>query len=230
MVATATATLWAGVVAIGVYHGLNPAMGWPLAVANGMTEKRGAAVFVTWLPLGMGHLLAMALVLVPFALLAWMLQWGREIRIGAGALVLLFGVSRLFLRRHPRWLARIRPTQLVLWSFLTATAHGAALRLLPILMGLCETPAAAAAVASTSAFDHEAAMGLMRSSVGTAVTVSLVHTAAMIGSGLGVAWVVYRYLGLRALRAAWFDLERVWALGLIASGVAAVAMALSSTH
>ena len=222
----ASASLWAGVVAVGIYHGLNPAMGWPLAVANGMSERRGAAVFATWVPLGAGHLLAMALVLVPFVLLAWMLQWSREIRIAAGALVLLFGVSRLFLRRHPRWLARIRPTQLALWSFLMATAHGAALMLLPILMGLCEAPAAA----PTSALDHEAVMGLMRSSVGTAVAVSVLHTAAMIGSGLGVAWIVYRYLGLRALRSAWLDLDIVWALGLIASGAAAVAMALTSTH
>ena len=222
----ASASLWAGVVAVGIYHGLNPAMGWPLAVANGMSERRGAAVFATWVPLGAGHLLAMALVLVPFVLLAWMLQWSREIRIAAGALVLLFGVSRLFLRRHPRWLARIRPTQLALWSFLMATAHGAALMLLPILMGLCEAPAAA----PTSALDHEAVMGLMRSSVGTAVAVSVLHTAAMIGSGLGVAWIVYRYLGLRALRSAWLDLDIVWALGLIASGLAAVAMALTSTH
>ena len=222
----ASASLWAGVVAVGIYHGLNPAMGWPLAVANGMSERRGAAVFATWVPLGAGHLLAMALVLVPFALLAWMLQWSREIRVAAGALVLLFGVSRLFLRRHPRWLARIRPTQLALWSFLMATAHGAALMLLPILMGLCEAPAAA----PTSALDHEAVMGLMRSSVGTAVAVSVLHTAAMIGSGLGVAWIVYRYLGLRALRSAWLNLDIVWALGLIASGAAAVAMALTSTH
>ena len=222
----ASASLWAGVVAVGIYHGLNPAMGWPLAVANGMSERRGAAVFATWVPLGAGHLLAMALVLVPFALLAWMLDWSREIRDAAGALVLLFGVSRLFLRRHPRWLARIRPTQLALWSFLMATAHGAALMLLPILMGLCEAPAAA----PTSALDHEAVMGLMRSSVGTAVAVSVLHTAAMIGSGLGVAWIVYRYLGLRALRSAWLDLDIVWALGLIASGAAAVAMALTSTH
>ena len=226
MFVEATASLWAGVVAIGVYHGLNPAMGWPLAVANGMSEGRGAAVFATWVPLGAGHLLAMSLVLVPFALLAWMLQWSREIRAGAGALVLLFGVSRLFLHRHPRWLARIRPTQLALWSFLMATAHGAALMLLPILMGLCATPP----VAPTGAFNHDAVMSLMRSSVGTAVAVSVLHTAAMIGSGLGVAWVVYRYLGLRALRSAWLDLQIVWALGLIASGVAALAMALSGTH
>ncbi len=224
---SATVWLWAGVVVIGVYHGLNPAMGWPLAVANGLGEKRGAAVFATWLPLGAGHLLAMALVLVPFALLSWLLQWGREIRIGAGALVLLFGVSRLLFRRHPRWLARVRPTQLALWSFLMATAHGAALMLLPILMGLCETPAA---TAPNSSFNHDAVMALMRSSVGTAVAVSLVHSAAMVASGLGVAWIVYRYLGLRALRAAWLDLDVVWALSLIASGAAAIAATLWSTN
>ena len=106
MLTEATATLWLGVVAIGAYHGLNPAMGWPLAVANGLSEKRDRAVFATFAPLGVGHLVAMALVLVPFALLSWLLTWNREIRIGTGTLVLLFGVLRLFLRRHPRWLAR----------------------------------------------------------------------------------------------------------------------------
>ena len=70
-------------------------------------------------------------------------------------------------------------------------------------------------------------MDLMRTSVRTAVAVSLVHTAAMIGSGLAAAWVVYRYLGLRALRSAWLDLDKVWALGLMASGGAAVATAVA---
>jgi len=226
MLTGATMTLWLSVVAIGAYHGLNPAMGWPLAVANGLSQKRDAAVFATFAPLGAGHLLAMALVLVPFALLSWLLTWNREIRIGTGALVLLFGVSRLLLRRHPRWLARIRPTQLVLWSLLVATAHGAALMLLPILMGLCETPPAAAA-GSPGIYDHEAVMALMRSSVGMAVGVSLLHSAAMIVTGLAAAWIVYRHLGLRALRYAWLNLDVVWALSLIASGAAALAMVLS---
>jgi hypothetical protein len=226
MISAATASLWAGVVAMGVFHGLNPAMGWPLAVANGLGEKRGTAVFVTWLPLGAGHLLAMALVLVPFAVLAWMMQWGQALRIGAGLLVLLYGVSRLVQRHRHRWLARIRPTQLALWSFLMATAHGAALMLLPILLGLCESPSAAVPVAQPGIGDHTAVVALMRSGVGTAVMVSLVHTMAMIGAGLGAAWVVYRYLGLRALRSAWLDLDFVWALGLMASGAAGIATAV----
>jgi len=223
----ATAMLWLGVVLIGAYHGLNPAMGWPLAVANGMTRKRDAAVFATFVPLGLGHLLAMVLVLVPFALLTWLLTWSREIRIGAGVLVVLFGVSRLVLRRHPRWLMRVRPAQLMLWSLLMATAHGAALMLLPFLLGLCETPSAAAG-RTPGAFEHESVMALMGSNVGMAVSVSLLHSASMVASGLVAAWIVYRHLGLRALRSAWLDLDVVWSLSLIASGGAAVAMALSS--
>ena len=37
-------------------------------------------------------------------------------------------------RRHPRALARIRPTQLGLWSFAVAIAHGAGLMLVPIYL------------------------------------------------------------------------------------------------
>lgn len=232
---SSSAALWAGVVAVGIYHGLNPAMGWPLAVANGLGERRGAAVFATWLPLGLGHLAAMSVVLVPFALLAWLLEWGRDLRLAAGALVIVFGAARLVMRRHPRALARIRPTQLAWWSFLMATAHGAALMLLPIVLGLCEAPPPAPGAATAApgglarVFDHAAVMELMRSNLGTAVLVSVLHTAAMIGSGLAVAWVVYRYLGLRALRTAWIDLDTVWALSLIASGAAAVVVALGAT-
>jgi hypothetical protein len=218
--ATHQAALWAGVVAIGLYHGLNPAMGWPLAVANGLGERRGRAVAETWMPLGAGHLLAMALVLVPFALLTWLLEWSRELRLAAGALVLLYGLARLRMRRHPRWLARVRPTQLALWSFLMATAHGAALMLVPVLLGLCAPPAPDA-----GAFDHAALMAMMRGGLVAALSVSLVHTAAMIASGLGMAWLVYRWLGLQALRSAWIDLDRVWAAGLVLSGAAAVATA-----
>lgn len=225
MFSDASAWLWLGVVALGAYHGLNPAMGWPLAVANGLADQRGASVFATFVPLGAGHLLAMALVLVPFALLAWLFTWSREIRIGAGVLVLLFGVARLLLRGHPRWLRRVGPSQVMLWSLLMASAHGAALMLLPLVMGLCETPTSAAGRAP-GVFEHDSVMALMRSSAGTAVAVCVLHSAAMIGSGLVAAWLVYRYFGLRALKSAWFNLDGVWALSLIASGGVALAMAL----
>ena len=216
-------SLWASVVAVGAWHGLNPAMGWPLAVARGLERRRAGAVFATWLPLGAGHLAAMALVLAPFAMLAWMLAYGRELRLAAGALVVLFGLWRLVRPGHPRWLARVRPTQVAWWSFLMATAHGAALMLLPLLLGLCRTMPAA--TSGTTRVDHAAVMQSMSSSLGVALAVSFVHTLAMIATGLAVAWCVYRFLGLRALRSAWINLDAAWAIALMVSGLAAMVMA-----
>jgi hypothetical protein len=221
-----TAALWLTIVAIGVYHGLNPAMGWPLAVANGMTARRAGAVFATLLPLGGGHFTAMAIVLVPFAWLSWYVEWSRPIRLGAGVLVLLFGVFKLIERRHPRALARIRPTQLAWWSFLMATAHGAGLMLVPFMLGLCVTePGAAETVAAVDAGHARVINYLTQSNVATAAVVAAVHTLAMMFAGLGVAWAVYRYLGLRFLRRAWLNLDIVWAASLVMAGTAGVLVA-----
>lgn len=210
MHADASLLLWGTVVALGAYHGLNPSMGWPLAVANGLAEKRDAAVFTTLLPLAAGHLLAMAVVLVPFAQLSAYLAWSREIRVASGSLVVVFGVYRLVDRRHPRFLARVRPTQLVWWSFLMATAHGAGLMLLPFAIGLCAPSHAMVAPGATAL---------------TAAFVAGVHTAAMLGAGLAAAWAVYRWVGLRALKSGWLNLDAAWAASLIVAGAASVTIA-----
>ena len=88
-------------------------------------------------PLSVGHVLAMFLVLLPFGLLVTLVEWQRLIQVSASLLVIGFGIFRLVNRRHPRALARIRPTQLGLWSFAVAIAHGAGLMLVPIYLGLC---------------------------------------------------------------------------------------------
>jgi hypothetical protein len=225
----ATAALWLTIVALGVYHGLNPAMGWPLAVANGMAARRDGALFATLWPLGGGHFAAMAVVLAPFAWLGWYVEWSRAIRLGAGALVLLFGIYKVVERRHPRALARIRPTQLAWWSFLMATAHGAGLMLVPFMLGLCATAPPAVDAGATPARDlgHAVVMNyLAQSNVATAVVVAAVHTLAMMLAGLAMAWAVYQYLGLQFLRRAWFNLDLVWGVSLIVAGAAGVAMAL----
>jgi hypothetical protein len=211
-------SLWLAVIGFGLYHGLNPAMGWPLAVAKGLEQRSGRAVFATLGPLGAGHFLAMAVVLVPFALLAWIVQWSDAIRIGAGVLVLGFGVYRLIERRHPRFLARVRPTQLAWWSFLVATAHGAGLMLVPIALGLCASPSDDSA--------HAGVMAAMGASLIVALGVALLHTLAMVGAGVVVAWLVYRWLGLRFVRSAWLNLDAVWGASLVATGAASLAFAL----
>lgn len=212
-----TGALWLTVVALGLYHGLNPAMGWPLAVANGMTDRRAASVFATMLPLGGGHFMAIAVALAPFAWLGWYLEWSRAIRIGAGLAVLLFGVYKLLGRRHPRMLARIAPTRLAWWSFLMATAHGAGLMLVPFMLGLC----------AQSGPGHHAIMPSMaQADMSTALQIATVHTLATLLAGIGMAWAVYRYLGLRVMQRVWLNLDAVWGASLVLAGAAGIALAM----
>ena len=202
-------------------------MGWPLAVANGMTARRVGALFATLLPLAGGHLLAMAVALAPFALLGWYAEWSRAIRIGAGAAVLLFGVGKLASRRHPRALARIPPTRLAWWSFLMATSHGAGLMLVPFMLGLCAGDAGPATGAALGHAGHRAAMDAASpASLSAAVLVAAVHTLATLLAGACMAWAVYRYLGLRFLRSAWLNLDLVWAASLVLAGAAGILLAL----
>jgi len=218
-----TTALWLTVAGLGLYHGVNPAMGWPLAVANGMAARRGSEVFATLLPLGGGHFLAIAVALLPFAWLSWYAEWSRAIRIGAGVAVLAFGAFKLIKRRHPRLLARIPPTRLAWWSFLMATAHGAGLMLVPFMLGLCAAP--------SSETGHGAVMAdvmayLARANLGTAVLVAAVHALVSILTGIGMAWAVYRYLGLRFLQRAWLDLDAVWGASLVIAGAAGIALGM----
>ena len=204
------AGLWVAVVASGLYHGVNPGMGWPLAVSAGLMGRGRRDVVGALAPLAAGHLLSMLVILLPFALMTALLDWQREIRIGASAAVIAFGVFRLVNRRHPRALARIRPTQLALWSFAIATAHGAGLMLLPIYLGLC----------STEDLDtvHRASSILMAQNSATAVLVSLTHTFSMVTAGGVIALIVYGWLGLKFLSRSWFNLDLVWAMSLILIG------------
>ena len=117
-----TAGLWSAVVLSGLYHGINPGMGWPLAVSAALMGKGRRDLVAALVPLAVGHFLAMAAILLPFALLTTLVYWQRDIRIWAALLVIGFGLYLVVNRRHPRFFARIRPTQLALWSFLVATA------------------------------------------------------------------------------------------------------------
>ena len=211
---TSTAAgLWLAVVLSGLYHGVNPGMGWPLAVSAALFERRRAALWPALGALSVGHFLAMLGILLPFTLMTVLIDWQREIRLGAGFLVIGMGLYLAITRRHPRFLARIPPHRLALWSFLVALAHGAALMLVPIYLGLC-------AVEELDT-GHRAASALMATTA-LALAVAVVHTAAMIGSGGVVAYAVHRWLGLEFLRKGWFDLELVWALSLIVVGVLGV--------
>ncbi len=141
----------------------------------------------------------MLVVILPFALLLVIVAWQQQIQIGASLLVIGFGVFRFVNRRHLRVLARIRPTQLGLWSFAVAVAHGAGLMLVPIYLGLCR--------AADLDKGHEAAGALINANLGMAILVSIVHSMAMIVTGGFLAWLVYRYLSLKFLSRSWFNLD-----------------------
>jgi hypothetical protein len=217
-----TAGLWLAVVASGLYHGVNPGMGWPLAVSAGLMEKSSRAFGRALWPLTVGHLLAMLVIILPFALLVALIEWQRRIQIAASLIVMGFGIFRLLNRRHPRALARIRPTQLGLWSFAVAVAHGAGLMLVPIYLGLCR--------GADLDSSHRAVGVLIAADLGRALLVSIVHSTAMIMAGGLLAWLVYRYFGLKFVSRSWYNLDATWALSLILVSALSLSLILSNGH
>lgn len=202
--------LWWAVIVSGLYHGLNPGMGWPLAVSAALMERKPGALVKALAALAFGHFLAMTAILLPFSLMTVLVMWEREIRLVAGLLVIGLGVYLLFNRKHPRFLARVKPSRLALWSFLAAMAHGAGLMLVPIFLGICK-------IGDLDA-GHQAAASLMAGNVVTAFAVAVVHTLAMTIAGGLVAATIFFWLGLKFLSSTWFNLDVVWALSLILVG------------
>jgi hypothetical protein len=205
------AALWGAVVLSGVYHGVNPGMGWPLAVSAALMDRKPRSLVKALGALALGHLVAMAAVLFPFSALMMLAAWQREIQIGASCLVIALGLYLLVNRRHPRFLARVPPSRLALWSFLAAMAHGAGLMLVPIYLGICAT-------LETDA-GHAAAGTLMTGNALVAAGVALAHTLAMMLSGGALAAGVYYWMGLRFLSRSWFNLDLVWASSLVLVGL-----------
>ncbi len=201
--------LWGAIIGAGLFHGFNPGMGWPLAVSAALMDKSPRALWPALGALAVGHFLAMAMVLLPFSLVSSLIKWDVEIRISAGVLVALMGVYLLFNRKHPRFLARVKPTRLALWSFLAALAHGAGLMLVPIFLAM-----------------HDVGDSI----VGNVVAAGFVagaHTAAMAGACITVSYVIYRWLGLKFLTRTWFNLDVAWALSLIIVGIVGIVSAAS---
>jgi hypothetical protein len=196
-------------VALGAFHGLNPGMGWLFAVAIGLQERSRAAVLRALGPIAAGH--AASVLVVALAVSAFRsVVAGRAVAIAGGAVLVGFGLWRMLSRRHFRWAGmRLTAAQLTGWSFLMSSVHGAGLMLLPVL------------VAGYSG-GHHAADGAATWWAGLLATA--VHTAATATVAGVVAILVYEVIGLRILRTAWINLDRIWAVALLGAGVATVAL------
>lgn len=206
--------LWWAVMLSGVYHGINPGMGWPLAVSAALMERKKSAMAKALAMLAAGHFLAMIVILLPFSMMIFLVTRETELRVGAGVLVIAMGVYLLINRTHPKILARIHPTKLALWSFLAATAHGAGLMLVPIYLGICGL----LEPGGITATGHAAAQSLMSNDIFTAFYVAAAHTMAMTFAGALIAVFVYFWFGLKFISKSWFNLDAAWALSLVLVG------------
>jgi hypothetical protein len=197
---------------LGAFHGLNPAMGWLFAVAQGMQERSRTAVTASVLPLAAGHALSVGVVVAIFVLLRGSLS-PDALRLSSGAVLVAFGIFKLAKPlAHPRWVGmRVGGGQLVLWSFLMASAHGAGLMLLPALGGIGD----AALLAGDA---HVTAAGVVGATTDWAAIAITVHTAAMLAVTALVAVVVFERIGVAFLRRAWFNVDLLWAGALVLSG------------
>ncbi len=214
---------WIMLAAFGAYHGVNPGMGWLFAVALGMQEQSRRAVFRAFIPISLGHAASVALVVAVVALGQTIISTDILKFVGASVLV-AFGLYKLLGRiSHPRWVGmRVGFRDLTAWSFLMASAHGAGLMLVPILFNLPASRMSDVEATNLRQLAHTDYIA-----VGGPATVSTlvsqftalsIHTVAMFAVMGIVAIVVFEKVGLAILRRAWFNLDRVWAIVLIATG------------
>jgi hypothetical protein len=93
---------WLVVFGLGIFHGINPAMGWLFAVALGLQEQKRAAVFRALPPMVLGHALSIGIIIAA-VMLARVSLPHRALKISAAAILFAFGFYRLLRSRHPTW-------------------------------------------------------------------------------------------------------------------------------
>lgn len=205
---------WLALFLLGAYHGINPGMGWLFAVALGMQEKNRRAVWRALLPIAVGHGLAIGAVVLLAGLLQTVISL-QALKIGVAVLLFAFGVYRLVRTRHPRWGGmQVGFGDLTIWSFLMASAHGAGFMVLPILFGM----RAEGEMAHVLTSGRHLPAGTFDAPWVSAGAV-LIHTLGYLAVTGLVAIIVYEKLGLALLRKAWLNLDLVWGVALVATGV-----------
>jgi len=218
---------WAALLLLGAVHGINPGMGWLFAVALGMQRQTRGAVWRALMPLAAGHAVAIAVAAIVIGLAGLAIPLGA-LRWVVAATLLGVGVSKLVRSRHPRWGGMsVGGRDIAIWSFLMASAHGAGLMVVPVMLRLVGSPATAEAPSGHAA--HAAHAAQMASAIPpvpiAGLWVAVVHTAGyLLVTGL-VAVVVYERLGLRLLGRAWFIIDRLWAGALIVTAAVTLLIA-----
>jgi hypothetical protein len=199
-------TAWTMLMTLGVFHGINPGMGWLFAVALGMQERRRGAVLRALVPLGAGHALAVAGAVGAALAIGFVIPLGW-LRWPIASVLISLGVLRFFRHRHPRWAGmRVSMGRLTMWSFLMASAHGAGLMVVPLFMGMSGTG------------EHAHHMPTAGAGAGTAFFAIVLHSVGYLAVTAFIAVVVFERIGVGILRRAWFNLDLIWSAALIATG------------
>ena len=195
---------------LGAYHGINPGMGWLFAVALGMQEQRGTAVAKSLVPIALGHAVAIGSVVLVAIFLGTALPL-VTIRYSVAALLVGLGIFSLVRHWHPRWVRmRVGFRDLTAWSCLMASAHGAGLMVLPVLLDNTVE-----AQSRTAAHCH---MSTMASPL-AGIFATGIHTVGYLAVTGLVAWAFYRKLGLALLRKTWFNFNLAWGAALVVTGL-----------
>jgi hypothetical protein len=213
---------WTALALLGAFHGINPGMGWLFAVALGMQDRREATVWRALLPLSLGHALAIAAA-VGVAAAAGAAIPARPLQWTVGVLLIALGVWRILRCRHPRFGGmRVGARDLTVWSFLMASAHGAGLMVLPFVVGGAGTGVDASAHAHHDHAAHMAQAAPAADGLSAVLAATLVHSAGYLVVTALAAWIVYRFVGVAMLRRAWINLDLVWAVALVVTGIVAL--------
>lgn len=205
---------WLTIAGLGAFHGLNPAMGWLFAVALGLHRKSRTIIFQALPSIAFGHALSVSIIVSAVVMAGFMIS-EHAVLIASGLLLIGWAIyHQIYGHRH-----RVRVGMktglagLTVWSFLMATAHGAGLMLLPVLIPLCLSSSAIKDVTPDASF------ATMMTAVG-------IHTAAMLAVTGAVAILVYEWIGVAILRSAWINLDLIWVLALAVTGAVLLISAL----
>jgi len=204
--------LWLAVAALGLFHGINPAMGWLFAAALGLNRGSERLVWLSLLPIGLGHTVAVAIIVFIALGLGLVLDTGLLQRLGAVILFAWAAWHVLYGRRHKvRFGMQVGLGGLFLWSFLMANAHGAGLMLVPAVIPLCLAASPAHQLTASGSLPVAlAALGL--------------HTGVMLATIGIIAIVVYKWLGVAFLRRGWINFDLLWTIALIVCGIILLAI------
>src|SRR5580658_2371405 len=210
---------WVALALLGAYHGLNPAMGWLFALSLGLQERRRSAVIGALFPIALGHAAAITLAILVLRFVQHFLPM-NILKWGVALFLFALGVYRLFRANHPRGAGmRVGGKDLFVWSFLMASAHGAGLMLLPVLMAEPMSGMKHSMAGGTSAIPSSlSASSFTATTIGLAV---LIHTASMLAVAgiLAIAFFeTYEKVGLRLLRHTWLNFDLLWAIALLVAG------------